>query len=305
MKIGIKIPQLAPAPESELRQFVQAIDALGYDSLWVGDHFVIPANINNDKYPYLWRFSSETNDLFPEKYFLDALTTLAWVAGISERLSIGVGVLVVPMRNPVELAKELATLDLLCGGRLIAGVGAGWLEEEFDALGRQYRTRGKALVEGVEAMRTLWNEAPASYQGETVSFDSVYCLPSPVQAGGPPIWLGGDSRVALQRAARWGDGWQPVELTPEDFLARSEQLDLLIHAEGRPTAAVTRSVSTRLRLSAGNETQTLDTIGRYRDAGCEHLVIYSTPSRSVHENVDRAGTLMELYNSALPGGRRG
>jgi probable F420-dependent oxidoreductase len=308
MKLGVKIPYSdRNASSADLKRFVRAVDDKGFDSLWLGDHLVLPEDIDPSNYSYLWRFteeqlaSPEMSTLFPEKYFLEAMVTCAFVAGLTDRMSIGVGVLVVPMRNPVQLAAQIATVDVLCHGRFIAGVGTGWAREEFRALGREqyFEPRGRVLDESIAAMRALWGKQPANFSGEFFNFKNTWCEPTPLQAGGPPIWVGGDSKRALRRTVELGNGWQPVELPPDKFKLMSRQLDEMLDAAGRDPREVRRSVSTRLPLRSGGEAKAKAIIEQYHAAGCEHLVMYSGWRNSLDMNLDRALMFHDLASEVI------
>jgi probable F420-dependent oxidoreductase len=303
VELGIKLPYGDPRATSlDLKRFVRAVDDKGFDSIWLGDHFVLPQTVDRSNYAYLWRFSDEQlaspemQNLFPVKYFLEAMVSCGFIAGLTDRMSIGVGVIVVPMRNPVELAAQLATLDVLCGGKTITGVGTGWMREEFQALGREasYGARGAVLDESIAAMRALWGSQPAQFDGPTIRFAPVFCEPTPVQPGGPPIWVGGDSDRALKRVVRLGDGWQPVELPPERFAERSRRLDEMLADAGRDPATVARSVSTRLPLRDLSDGRAAAIIEAYQSAGCTHLVMYSGRRNSLDDNIRRAEIFYDL-----------
>jgi probable F420-dependent oxidoreductase len=290
MKIGLQLPVFA-AEGSAIRDFAMAAEDLGYDSVWTGDHFVIPADIASG-YPYAWRFSPTVPRLFPIPDFLEAIALSSFAAGATTRVEIGIGILVLPLRNPVALAKELATLDLLSGGRVIAGIGAGWLLEEFDALGVPHDHRGARTDEAIDILQALWcAEQPVSFSGLFHSFAPVYCTPLPPRPGGVPIWVGGHTEAALRRCARAGSGWHAIELPPQEFAARSARLDEYLVAAGRSPTEVERSVATRLRLSGDSLAESLTLIDAYEAAGCQHLIVNSTPSRSVAENIGRAARL--------------
>jgi len=290
MKIGLQLP-LSATDGTGVAEFARAAEDLGYDSVWTGDHLVIPAQISSS-YPYAWRFPGYSGSLFPTQAFLEAVALCGFVAGATTRVEIGIGVLVLPMRNPVALAKELATLDTLSGGRVIAGVGSGWLTEEFDALGVRADHRGARTDEAIAILRLLWGEdQPASFEGKFWSFGPVYCQPVPPRAGGVPIWIGGHTESALRRCARLGTGWHAIELPPEEFAAHSARLDELLVAHGRTAAEVERSVATRLRLTGCDLSEAVAMVRAYEDAGCDHLVVNSTPSRPVGDNITRAARL--------------
>ena len=299
MKIGIKLPVMSPATSEELRNFIENAERERFDSIWVGDHIVIPEQLDASQYPYLWRYDRKMSDLFPSKWWLEAMTTCAFIAGASRRLQIGVGVLVVPMRRVVELAKQIATVDVVSGGRFIAGIGTGWCREEFDVLGAPFEDRGKRLDESVAVMRKLWSGGVVGHDSDLINFAPVHFEPKPVQEGGPPIWVGGQSSFALRRTVRLGNGWQAVELSPDDFRDSSRKLDGMLQEAGRDPRSVVRSVATRLRLGEGDLQASRDPIRACADAGCDHLVVYSTPGRSVDENIERATRLRHLVDEVL------
>jgi probable F420-dependent oxidoreductase len=190
-----------PGPAIEL---AQAAEQAGFDSLWTVEHVILPT-----KYEPLY---PETPDgKFPfdvTESIADPLVWMAFVASSTEHIKLGTGILIVPQRNPLIMAKEAATLDRLSGGRLLLGVGAGWLREEFAALGVDFDTRGARLTEYIEAMRTLWAGGPATFTGASTSFDGVISHPRPVQPS-VPVHVGGFTVPAAVRAGRIGDGFFP------------------------------------------------------------------------------------------------
>ena len=192
MKLGIHIPQIGrkAGPEAVRRGARQAED-LGYDNIWVNDHLAIP---HDAPYP-------------PSKSFYEPLITLTWAAAATSRVELGTSVLVLPLRIPAHLAKELATLDLLSDGRLILGVGVGWMEAEFDAMGVPFHDRGARTDDIINILRACWGEDPISYRPTTVTaaLDGIRALPQPERK--IPIWVGGNSQPALRRAKALGDGW--------------------------------------------------------------------------------------------------
>jgi probable F420-dependent oxidoreductase len=214
-------------------------------------------------------------------------------------MQIGIGVLVVPLRNALVLGAQLATLDVLSGGNVLLGVGTGWMQEEFAAAGRveEYRTRGALLDESIAVMRSLWGEQPASFAGEWFHFEDVYCEPVPLQKGGPPIWVGGDTERSLRRVARLGNGWQPQDLDPAIFRAKCRHLDDLLIEAGRSPTEVVRSVSAVLPITGRSDKRAAEAAEAYAQAGCEHLVVYSGNhvqfDKSIHENIERAIMLFE------------
>lgn len=303
MKVGVQFPLNAREHDHDaLRLFVGEVERLGFDSIWLGDHIVIPESIADmDSYPYRWRFSDDLDHFFPDKAFLEAVAVCGFIAGASTRVEIGVGVFVVPMRNPVELAKQLASIDVVSGGRLIAGVGAGWLREEFDALGMPYERRGARLEESIELMRKLWTGEPVTFAGEFFSVRDITCLPRPARPEGPPVWLGGHSKIAFDRCVRMGSGWHAIELPPDEFEHHSRRLSERLVEAGRDPNEVVRSVACRLPLSGPSLDEARSTVEAYREAGCDHLVVYATPTRSVVDNLERFGRLSREVVPAAAG----
>lgn len=188
----------------------------GFESLWASDHVVMPVRYQSS-YPFSdsgrykdmgsWRGESETSDDVPAP---DPLIHLAFQAARTKRIKLGTGVLILPQRNPVVLAKQAATLDRLAGGRLLLGVGVGWLREEMDALGVPWERRGARTDEYIDALRTLWREPEAEYHGEFVDLSPVRCNPHPANGTSVPIHIGGHNDAAARRAGRIGDGFFPA-----------------------------------------------------------------------------------------------
>lgn len=190
----------------------QAAEAGGFESLWTVEHTVVPAGYQST-YPY-----SDTGRMpGPEESDMpDPLIWLAFVAAKTSTIRLGTGILILPQRNPVVLAKEVATLDRLSGGRVELGIGVGWLEEEFDAIGVPFKERGKRTDDHVAALRALWTQDQASHQGPYVSFEKAISRTQPTQAN-VPIVVGGHSEAAARRAGRLGDGFFPGKGTHEEI----------------------------------------------------------------------------------------
>ena len=193
-----------PAPE-DAKRLALAAEAAGFESVMATEHVVIPTHYTS-KYPYSpsGRMSSTAQSPRP-----DPLAWLTYVGALTTRLRLVTGVMVLPQRNPLVLAKHVATIDALTGGRLELGIGVGWLREEFEALGIPFARRGTRTNEYIEAMRTLWDGDDVSFDGEFVSFQGVSCNPKPTH-GRVPIVVGGNSKAALRRAGKYGDGYFPA-----------------------------------------------------------------------------------------------
>lgn len=264
MKFGVCIPHYgAPLSLEALRHTVQRAEALGYHSVWVGDHIITPEHLLPRIGPL----------------FYDAFVVLSHMAAFTERVRLGTSVVVVPYRNPLVMAKMVATLDALCGGRVILGVGAGDAPDEFEALGIPTSTRGRRTDEYLRAMLTLWTQEPASFQGRFVSFKDVRFGPKPVQQPHIPIWVGGHSPAALRRAVTFGEAWHSGGMVLERMAAAAEELRRLAAEAGRTSGpAVTTRLSVRLlppgeaapelrRFGQGTPRQICDDLARYQELG--------------------------------------
>ena len=211
-KISLCLPYEGTATAQDIVDVAQSAESAGLDAVWVGDHVAFPvefASLNpttaDGKYPYP-----------TDNPRMEALTTLAFVAGATSTIKLLVNACVLPQRNPVIVGKAVATLDFLSGGRVILGVTLGWLREEFEALGADYARRRQLLEDGIEILRTLWEQDQPSYQGDTHSFLPLNLQPKPIQSP-LPIYVGGHSRPALRRAAAMGDGWLASRMAPADL----------------------------------------------------------------------------------------
>jgi probable F420-dependent oxidoreductase len=222
MKYGFTLPgrgQLA-TPE-RLGIIARKGEEFGFDSLLTGDHILVPKNISS-VYPY-----TEGGE-FPGSgsgESMEQITLLSYIAGQTSKIRLVTSVLIVPHRNPLIAAKSLATLDVLSGGRLVVGVGVGWMREEFEALGLPpFEERGAVTDEYIRAFKVLWTEDDPHFDGKYISFDDISFLPKPVQKPHPPIWVGGESRPALRRTAELADGWYPLGSNPTFPMGTPEQL---------------------------------------------------------------------------------
>lgn len=206
MKFGLAFASSVGIEQDGAFEICRTAEEAGFESLWGGEHVILPSTIDS-KYPYTkdGKIPAE-----PETPIPDPLIWLAFAAAAAPTMRLGTCILIVPQRNPLVLAKELATLDRLSGGRVELGLGVGWMREEFDALGVPWEKRGKRNDEYVEAMRALWAGPHAEFHGDFVDFPPVTCSPRPVN-GNIPILVGGDSEAAISRAVRIADGYFPGE----------------------------------------------------------------------------------------------
>jgi probable F420-dependent oxidoreductase len=249
MQLGIHLPHIGrKASPDNIRRVAVLAEELGLDDVWVSEHIIVP---KDGGYP-------------PSPNFWDPVLTLTWAAAATQRVRLGTSVLVLPMRHPLPLAKELATLQNLSGGRLILGAGVGWLEAEFDALGVPFKERGRRMDEGIAMMRAVWSQDPVTFGSKWIPavIRDMRSQPQPVVP--IPIWIGGSSDAAIKRALRL-DGWHGSRVTPEAAPAMVKRL----RAE-RPGADFT--VSIRVSCNAQTVGGMRDALGAYRDAGIEHVM---------------------------------
>ncbi len=243
----------------------QAAEAAGLDSLWTGEHVVLP----DPQVP--------PSPLPASVPMLDPAVALAFVAAATERLRLGTGIIILPQRNPLILAKELASVDVVSRGRLIAGFGAGYLKPEFDAVGAPYEGRGARTDEYIEAMRALWTMDKPSYSGRFVSFSGVDAHPRPLQKPHPPIVIGGHTPPAYRRAVRRGNGWYGFALPPEVAATCLQGIAAVARECERPPALgpLEISVTPRAKPSADN-------MKRYEDLGV-HRLVWTTSATSADD----------------------
>jgi probable F420-dependent oxidoreductase len=301
MRYGFYLPTRGQTASAEaLETLVTRGEALGFSSVVIADHIVFPVTIKS-KYPYT------VSGAFPgQGDALEQLALMAFVAGKSRTLRLISSVMILPHRNPVVTAKMLATIDVLSKGRVTVGVGVGWLREEFEALGAQsFDRRGAVSDEYLRIFKALWTQDPASFRGEFYRFDSIRCVPHPVQKPHPPIWIGGHSKAALRRVARLGDGWHPVganpaaPLRPSEMRALLDELYRLTEAEKRDPSTLTISYKAPLydtgqgvdggaerRPFSGSAQAIADDIATYAGLGVSEL-IFDFRSESLSESLER------------------
>jgi len=278
MHIGVPLFMLRP---EQMAPVAQRAEGLGFESVWVAEHLVFPAQIRS-RYPYAKEGVPPINPATP---LLDPLLVLMQVAALTERIRLGTNVYILPLRHPISVARMVTTLDVLSRGRVSFGVGLGWLEEEFTAVGVDFATRAGRTREAIRALRALWTEEAPSFAGRYVAFPPVRFEPKPVQRPHPPILVGGESEAALRRAAALGDGWYGVGHTPESAAARVGRLRALLAEYGRA------AVPFDLTVSHGGGPLTADDVRRYQDAGITRVV--SLPWRRAREAEEGLGRLAD------------
>ena len=269
MKFGVCLPSYGNGlSRKALVESAQLAEALGFNSVWTTDHILVPKK-HSDPYGNI----------------LDCLVALAYVGAVTEEIQLGTSVLVMPVRNPIIVAKQAATIDYLTEGRLILGTAVGWMEEEFDNLAASFHDRGKRFEEAILMMRTLYRNEYPQFQGRYHKFsDATF---KPTAANGPTIWFGGNSDAALQRAARLADGWHPVGMAIEPYKVAVEKINSML-ANGKEFTFSLRilvdlngkaepyqgSGGEPRSVIAGNRGQVVQVLEEYREAGLSHLVCY-------------------------------
>jgi probable F420-dependent oxidoreductase len=220
------------------RSFLRTIEAAGVESVWTVEHPIVA-----EDYEPLYSYSEDGQAPFTfETVMPDPLEWLAFAAGVTDTVKLATGVLLLPLHSPIIIAKRVATLDALSGGRVLLGIGLGWQKEEFAAVSVPYNERGKRLDEGIDAVRALWRETSATYHGNYYQFTRVHSDPKPTN-GTVPLLIGGSTDVAARRAGRVGDGYYPHAISPDDFAARIETMRAAAIEAGRDPDAIELTVS--------------------------------------------------------------
>jgi len=291
VRYGVALPNYGLlAGAATLTRLARRAESLGVDSVWVSDHLLAPTGVRSI-YPYDRRPDPKPGDMGVIEEFYEPLTTLAYLAGGTTRIRLGVSAYVVPYRPPVLTAKQVATLDALSGGRVVLAVGVGWLREEFDALGVPFAARGARTDEYLAACRALWTEPVAAYEGTHTRLPPVRTGPKPVQQP-LPIWVAGNSPAARARAARLGQGWHAIDLSPAELAPLVE--DLHARAAERPlTVSVRKGILPLDRppdpphALYGPPASIRADVAAYAAAGCEYLVLGLRQARDV-DGLERA-----------------
>lgn len=286
MKVGITCGGIGPYADGDfIRRSARAAEAAGFAHYWLPEHVVQFAAYPESVYPYAagsGQEMPEQSDDAPLQWdddtyamadvrspLVDPVMGMAWAAAATSTIEVGSNILVLPQRNPVFLAKELASLDAFCGGRVILGVGVGWAKEEFDALGLDFTTRGKRTDEAIVALRRLWCDETSSYHGQHFDFAAAYSFPKPLRAGGVPILIGGESRPAMRRVARLADGWLPYNLPVDQAPKVIAELKAMTRDAGRDPEALRI-----IKIVYSNAS--FDDLKRYRDAGVTEFNLASS-----------------------------
>ncbi|MGH7872743.1 MAG: LLM class F420-dependent oxidoreductase [Candidatus Binatia bacterium] len=299
MDFGLHLPaSSATVKADDLVRFAQRAEALDLYCLTIADHVIVPRDISVP-YPYT------VDGKYPGTgYHLETLATMGFLAGATKRIKFITSVMIAPYRNPIITAKMLASLDVLSNGRVIVGLGVGWMKEEFDNLkAPPYEERGKVTDEYIQAFRELWTSDHPTFNGKYCKFSNIVFLPKPVQKPAIPIWIGGHSKQALRRAGQLGDGWHPIggvptiPLEPEDIKKDMATLAEYAHKAGRDPKTIRvalkgslfdkeKKIEGRRRRFMGSAEEIVSDIGAYRDAGIDTM-IFDVRRPSVDETLER------------------
>jgi probable F420-dependent oxidoreductase len=277
MQFGITLGRLNPA--FFLDATLEA-ERLGFESVWLPEHLVFTAKMSRSPYP-----GEEHPPVPPETPVFDAFAYLAFLAGRTERVKLGTNVFNVGLRHPFTTARGVQTVDLVSGGRLLFGIGASWLEEEWIAAQLDFSTRGRRVDEAIAVCKRLWTEPEVTHHGEFFDFERVVFEPKPRQKPYPPILVGGESRAALRRAARHGDGWIGMDHDFASGAAQIATLRELLDAEGRDPSA--------FQVCLGASVQSAADIERWEEIGGTRLVF--APWRRSKEAIDGMRRFADTY----------
>lgn len=277
MKFGICLPIRLSVEAKDNVEIAKIAEKSGFDSIWVSDHVVMPKN-------HMGSFS---------EVFYDPFMLLANIAAVTSTITLGTSVIILPYRNPVVVAKMIATLDQLSGGRVIFGVGPGWMREEYGALSVPFEKRGSRTNEYISAIKELWVSDDPEFEGKFCSFSDIKFYPKPKQNPHPPIYIAGSSDYAIKRAVEYGDGWQPTWVSPEDVKDGISKLELLSYQKGKDLSNFIYSVRNRVHivdsgiegksdiqegndppfLLRGSVDEIIESLRAYDELGVTHFVI--------------------------------
>ena len=243
-------------------------EELGFASYWVPEHAIIPVKTSS---PY----PASEDGIIPDEYgrITDPFVSLARASAVTKTIELGTGICLIPERNPLELAKEVATLDHFSGGRFIFGIGAGWLREETEIMGGDFDHRWGQTKDAVLAMKELWTQDEAEYHGKYYDFPAVRSFPKPARKPHPPVYMGGSSKYVFKRVVEWGDGWMPVLSPVEDIQAGRQRLNEMAEQAGRDPKEI--SV---LAFGWPGKFRTKEEINELQSAGVDHVTIWLTQS---------------------------
>jgi probable F420-dependent oxidoreductase len=278
MKIGVFL--FATDKSADPAAVAKKAEDLGFASFWVPEHPIIPLQTSS---PY----PGSRDGVIPDAYgrIMDPFVALARASAVTKTIQLGTGICLIPERNPLLLAKEVATLDRLSGGRFILGIGAGWLKEETEIMGGNFAQRWAQTKDGVLAMKELWTKEESEYHGKFYDFPKVRSFPKPLQKPHPPIYMGGASQYVFKRVVEWGDGWMPVRFKPEELKEGRQTLNELAKRAGRDPESIAV-----LAFGFSGRFRTKEEIAMLEQSGVTHTTIWL--------DTDGDGVLKELEQLA-------
>jgi probable F420-dependent oxidoreductase len=264
MKIGIFLPATDRATDPAV--VAKKAEELGFTSFWVPEHPIIPVQSSTP-------FPGTKDGKIPEAYFrvMDPFISLARASAVTTRIKLGTGICLIPERNPLLLAKEVATLDHLSGGRFVFGIGAGWLKEETEIMGGDFAHRWAQTRDAILAMKELWTRDEAEYHGKYYDFPAVWSYPKPAQKPHPPIFMGGSSQYVFKRIIEWGNGWMPVRTTVEQIKEGRATLNDMAQKAGRDPQSIDV-----LAFGAAGRFRAREEIKDLEKAGIDQVTIWLT-----------------------------
>ena len=258
MKIGVNMT--FSSRSIDVAVIAQKAESLGFESLWLPEHPVIPVHVTT-------RYQGSADGAIPSSMsdIADPFLALARASAVTTTIKLGTGICLVPERNPLLLAKEIATLDHFSNGRFLFGIGAGWLQEETEIMGGDFAHRWSQTREAILVMKELWTKEEAEYHGTFYDFPPVRSFPKPSQQPHPPVLLGGSARNVLQRVVAWGDGWMPIRVTPEEVKMGRATLDALATAAGRDPSTIDITVF--------GQASDPESLQRFAESGATRMIV--------------------------------
>ena len=276
MKIGVS--GVASSRHGDIGVLAKKAEELGFESIWLPEHPVVPVNHNT-------KYRGTADGSIPEfmSHQINPFIGLTLAAAATTTLKLGTGVCLVTEHNPLDLAKQISTLDHYSGGRFIFGIGTGWFREESEIMGADFDHRWTQAREHVLAMKELWTKDAAEYHGRYVDFPQVRSEPKPAQKPHPPVMLGGNAANVFNRVVRWGDGWMPTGATPEDIVKARASLSELAEAAGRDPSSI--------NITVHSQPADKDLIAQFEEAGADRVLMRLAGS-------DQAELLADLEETA-------